>query len=128
MEGSFNAELYTVTPAQTYIDALKKLSRKQVYTSHQTLKLELMGREVIHFLMDLLWEGISGYSPEDSPSTKTFSQKVINLISTNYKDAYKIGVESGLPINYCRAQLMTDYVCGMTDSFAVSLYKQIKHG
>jgi len=33
-----------------------------------------------------------------------------------------------LPAEYCSMQLMTDYICGMTDTFACILHKRLTNG
>ena len=51
----------------------------------------------------------------------------MSLISENYKQAYHAyaaGKSEGERL-YLRLLLVTDYVCGMTDSYAKSLYQEL---
>jgi len=91
------------------------------------MRLEVMGREIIHDLMDLFWEGAS-HTPEDAEK-KEFPFKLFCLMSDNYRTVFKEALSKGqLPAEYCRMQLVTDYICGMTDSFARNLHKQFHNG
>ena len=51
----------------------------------------------------------------------------MSLISENYKQAYHAyaaGKSEGERL-YLRLLLVTEYVCGMTDSYAKSLYQEL---
>ncbi|MBI4856113.1 MAG: hypothetical protein HY818_05160 [Acetobacterium woodii] len=49
-----------------------------------------------------------------------------NLISENYKDNY-LKSKTNDPLNnlYLRLLLVTDFICGMTDSYAKNLYQEL---
>lgn len=84
-----------------------------------------MGHGVIHDLMDIFWEG----AQERDLGTKTYSQKAYSLVSNNYRSVCEKALEKQeLPERYHRLQLVTDYICGMTDTFACTLHKQLKNG
>jgi dGTPase len=102
----------------------KEIGLKHVYCSKETLRLELLGRNVIHFLMDTFWEADSSAKP------KTFARKTYNLLSQNYKTVFETPTphEKTLPESYRKALLMTDYICGMTDSFALNLNRELQNG
>jgi len=58
------------------------------------------------------------------------------LLSDNYRDVFQhftredqlLPEGQRLPENYRRFQLLTDYICGMTDSFAKRLHSELKNG
>ena len=52
----------------------------------------------------------------------------MSLVSDNYKAIYKIFSENKQEEEklYLRLLLVTDYVCGMTDSYAKNLYQELK--
>ena len=54
-------------------------------------------------------------------------QKLTTLISENYKQAYHAYAngKSEEERLYLRLMLVTDYVCGMTDSYAKRLYQEL---
>lgn len=86
-----------------------------------------MGREIIYDLMDLFWEGaMSMHNPRKN---KEFPDKIYSLMSKNYRIVFENALHNrDLPAQYCRMRLVTDYICGMTDSFARSLHRQLKNG
>jgi dGTPase len=125
INGDYPDELYKDSEAGALIEACKKVGQKYIYCSKETLKLELMGRRVIHDLMDIFWEGASTGSKEE----KGFARKIFDLTSRNYHVVYKKAIkEKELPAEYCSMQLMTDYICGMTDTFACTLHKRLTNG
>ena len=84
----------------------------------------VLGRNVIRFLMDTFWEA------ERSEKTKTFPEKIYHLLSQNYRTVFQNPTpdEAKLPEKYRKALLITDYICGMTDSFALNLRRELQHG
>ena len=62
----------------------------------------------------------------DLPMTQV-QKKLVSLISDNYKMIYSICArdrdeEERL---YLRLLLVTDYICGMTDTFAKNMYQEL---
>ena len=53
--------------------------------------------------------------------------RVLSFISDNYKKAYSYQAEGKSEAEklYLRLLLVTDYVCGMTDSYAKRLYQEM---
>ncbi|MBW2646945.1 MAG: hypothetical protein JRE23_12390 [Deltaproteobacteria bacterium] len=125
MSGDYPNELYKDSEAGALIKACKKVGQKYIYCSKETLKLELMGRRVIHDLMDIFWKGASkGHNDK-----KGVAGKILDLTSRNYRVVYDKAIEEKeLPAEYCNMQLMTDYICGMTDTFACTLHKRLTNG
>jgi len=123
MNGDYPNELYKDSEAGELIEACKEVGQKYIYCSKDNLKLELMGQRVIHDLMDIFWKGAS------SKDKKGFAGKIFDLTSRNYRVVYKEAKKKGdLPEKYCSMQLMTDYICGMTDTFACTLHKRLTNG
>ena len=107
--------------------ACKKVGKRRVYVSDETLRLELMGRRVIHDLMDVFWSGAEVCDPKDVGSD--FGDKAYSLISGNYRRVFVHALEDEkLPQIYCRLQLVGDQIAGMTDSFASTLHARLTNG
>lgn len=86
---------------------------------------------IINDLLDLFWEAVVDYSPDMISSPKSFKGKILLLLSENYREIFKYSVENDqqrLGIDYYRYQLLTDYICGMTDSFAQRLHSELFNG
>jgi dGTPase len=128
MEGFYTRELVKDCDAAPLVKYLKKIGRDRVYCTSPTLKLELMGRKVIGDLMDIFWEGAKYMPREGAPKTRGFPGKVAALLSENYRRVFQNSVKRDLPEQYFRFQLVTDYVCGMTDSFAKRLHGELTNG
>jgi dGTPase len=133
MKGVYHQELMSDPDcaAMSFVDACKKVGQVHVYPPPSNLKLELMGRKVIHDLMDVFWEGARkcGADPERKDCQKGFPGKAYALISSNYRDVFKRALADGqLPERYCRLQLVTDQIAGMTDTFAITLHKRLMNG
>lgn len=128
LEGAYDYEIVYDSPVEKLIATCKTVAAEFVYRTQGNLKLELMGRNIIRDLLDFFWEGAKNYSGETR--TRTFPEKIVALLSDNYKEVFKAGREAQkhLPIEYLRLQLVTDYVCGMTDSFAVNLHRELRNG
>ena len=125
MAGAYDKEiLYDSDAAGLYNTLKKHIGRKHVYNAKETLRLELLGRKVIQDLLNLFWESV------ESKKTKGFSEKIYNLLSQNYRTVFTQPnpYEASLPREYRRAQLITDYICGMTDSFALNLHRELFNG
>ena len=130
MEGTYDKELLYdesgpgADVAEFYRVLKEEINYKHVYNAKETLRLELLGRNVIHFLLDTFWEA------ERSLRSETFPQKIYNLLSQNYRTVFENPrpEELGLPEIYRKLLLVTDYICGMTDSFALNLRRELLHG
>ena len=57
----------------------------------------------------------------------TIDEKVVTLISENYVERYYMDSKGKTEEEklYLRILLVTDLVCGMTDSYAKSLYQEL---
>ncbi len=133
MTGGYHHELLEdpKCKAAKFVSACKKVGRSHVYPYKNTLKLELMGRRVIHDLMDVFWQGARACGTETAPPECKggFEGKAFKLISENYLKVFKKAMEEEkLPERYCRLQLVTDQIAGMTDTFAITLHKRLMNG
>ncbi len=123
MRGSYHGELIFDSKAASLIKACKEVGTKYIYCAEQNLKKEILGRNVIHDLMDIFWEG----ALKGTANKKTFPDKIFALTSENYRHAFN-AAKKKLPEKYCKMQLVTDYICGMTDTFACTLHRQLTNG
>lgn len=100
---------------------LKRIGSDYVWNSKETIRLELLGRNVIFSLLDHF------YYFDDNITSKSFEAKAYKLLSSSYKRIYesKDAAWQALPDGYRRALLVTDYISGMTDSFATNLHREL---
>lgn len=86
------------------------VSKKKIYRSKDVLDIELAGFRVINTLLELMIDAVT--SPE-----KAYSELLINRVSEQY--------DIKAPALYQRIQAVLDYISGMTDVFALDLYRKI---
>lgn len=130
MHGKYQGALLHDSAAKELSDCLRDLGKTRVYPTRSTLTLELMGRNVIGDLMDVFWEGAEALPKDKAPKTATFAGKAAALFSPNYRKVFQhfVNARRDLPEQYHRFQLVTDYICGMTDSFAKRLHGELFNG
>lgn len=114
---------------------MKAFDGEHAYRHRRVLEIELDGFNVIHGLLDLLWRGITereSYLELGSDRTSPFARYAYSRISVNYRRVFEGMVPSTgtngppLPIRYRELQLLTDMVAGMTDQFAIDLYRELQ--
>lgn len=112
LEGSFTGSLIkhiSFCPAQAYSHCAA-ISMEKIYRSRDVVDIELAGFRIITTLLELMIDAVC--SPE-----KVYSQILINRVSSHYNIK--------APALYERIQAVLDYVSGMTDVFALDLYRKI---
>ena len=96
-------------PASAY-EHCADVSFERIYRSRDVLDIELAGFRIIGTLLQLMTDAVC--APE-----KAYSQLLINRVSSQYK------INS--PVFHERIQAVLDYISGMTDVFALDLYRKI---
>ena len=112
LNGTFTGSLIQhISPitAEAY-QCCAKLSFEKIYSSRDVLDVELAGFRIITTLLDLMIEAVC--SPD-----KAYSQLLINRVSSQYNIRATSLFE--------RIQAVLDYISGMTDVFALDLYRKI---
>ncbi len=113
LEGNFeDALIKRISPP--LCEAYKQCSQvavHKIYRSRDVLDIELAGFHVISTLLELMIDAVQ--SPD-----KAYSQLLINRVSGQYD------IES--PTLYGKIQAVLDYISGMTDVYALDLYRKIK--
>ena len=87
MNGTFKQELIAVSSEGLLISKLKKFAYDHVYNEAANLRMELMGNEIITFLMDRFLGALLVYDSGEDISE--IEQKYIDLLSGNYLSAYQ---------------------------------------
>ena len=112
LSGTFEGTLIkhiSQRPAEAYKHCAH-VSMEKIYRSQDVLDIELAGFRVISTLLELLMDAVT--SPD-----KAYSELLINRVSSQYN------IKS--PVLYERIQAVLDYISGMTDIFALDLYRKI---
>lgn len=125
MNGTFAQEVMAVSYGNALSEALGKIIANYVFCSSKIYKTEIAAGNMINFLLDKFVAAAVKYDTDDELSP--MDKRMIHLISDNYLQIYKI-YSKGKDDNeklYLRLLLVTDYICGMTDTFAKRLYQEL---
>lgn len=96
---------------------LKKFDMKYGFHHPDVLRLELKGNNHIDFVMEAFWRGITNRN-----GTDPFANYAYGKISENYRRVYENSETKSLSD---KLHLLCDQVSGMTESYLVSVYKEL---
>lgn len=129
MCGEFNSDL--LDDEKELVKMLKDITAKNCFSCREVLALEIAGDRVLTELLEILYRALKDAKEKDVEKTKTYAGKIYQIISANYKYIalydYKKECKRGFDslTIYDKLHLIIDFVSGMTDSYAVSLYKEL---
>ncbi|WP_088810677.1 MULTISPECIES: deoxyguanosinetriphosphate triphosphohydrolase [Listeria] len=127
MAGTFQDSLLDVSEAFELVQVLQNLSATYIYTNQGVVESEIAGNKIITSLLDSYIPAVLYY---DSPMPEKITAKdkrLLSLISDNYIGCYRknaTGQDETVKL-YLRLLLITDFICGMTDSYAKDLYQEL---
>lgn len=131
MNGTYRFELMDHTFHTESLRIMKKAMAKFVYWTPEIVKLELSARKIIHGLLDDFIPAVFYLDEETGGLVTTYrqsavEQKFMNLLPENFKSDYRKAKTGDRVYDlYLRFLMVTDYISGMTDSFARNLYRSI---
>lgn len=106
--GSFIGHISDV-PRQAY-QACSKLAVQRIYNAHQVVEIEIAGHQIISVLLDRLLDAVNN-------PNKAYSRLLLDRVPSQYE------VKSEQP--EVRIMAVLDYISGMTDVYALDLYRKI---
>ncbi len=113
LEGEFKGSLIDrlqPVPAAA-MKKVQAISIKEVYNHRSVVEIEIAGYKIIGTLLDEFVDAI--INPDDK-----YSRKILSLLPSQYLPADES--------TYHKIQAIVDFVAGMTDIFALDLYRKIK--
>lgn len=125
MDGTYKGELLAAGWGRKLADVLGDIAYRYVFTSQPIYKLEIAGETILNFLLDKFVDAAIHYDTQEGMSA--VQRKMMSLVSDNYKaiyHTYSDGADEGEKL-YLRLLLVTDTICGMTDSYAKRLYQEL---
>ncbi|HAH24016.1 MAG TPA: deoxyguanosinetriphosphate triphosphohydrolase [Prolixibacteraceae bacterium] len=113
LSGEFQQPLIDhVQPASlAAMKIIKELSIKNIYNDRSVVEVEISGYQIIGTLLEVFIEAI--LNPKEE-----ISKKMLRLIPAQYDGLH--------PTTYEKVQSVVDFVSGMTDLYALDLYRKIK--
>lgn len=112
LEGSFSGSLIrhiSDIPREAYLH-LSRESVRRIYRSKEVLDVELAGFQIISTLLDLMTDAV--LHPD-----REYSKLLIGRVSSQY--------EINGPDLYTKILAVLDYISGMTDVYALDVYRKI---
>lgn len=120
MMGDYKGELLKDSKASWVEYAFRELLEILI-NEKEVIKLEVAGDRIIRVLLKEFTDAVT--SPNrDIMGTK--EQKLFRLMSSNYRFLMKKYPDTENKL-YNELHLVTDFICGMTDSYALDLYQAI---
>ncbi|MBS1221553.1 MAG: deoxyguanosinetriphosphate triphosphohydrolase [Proteobacteria bacterium] len=120
LAGAFADELLDAIPAADAMRALKECGEQRVYVSRPVVEVEAAGFEVLGGLLEAFVTTVNDIA-DHGPNASSRSRMLIHLIPEQFIGPGR--VPTAAP--YRRALAITDFVSGMTDSYAVTLFKKL---
>lgn len=127
MNGKYKKDVFHDINHSITVEILKEAMKKFVFDSPSILRPELSAQTILSFLLDKFVHAVLYYNCEDDNFKLTKAdKKIINLLSENYRNDYdKSKTGDDAYDLYLRLLMVTDYISGMTDSFARRLYREL---
>ena len=125
MAGTYAHDIFHGTHAEKLMDLLGDMAYRRVFTTPDIYKMEIVESTILDFLMSKFVNAAIYYDTDMKLSS--IEKRMISFISENYKTAYHRQAEGKSEVEklYLRLLLVTDYICGMTDSYAERLYQEM---
>ncbi len=113
LDGMFEKSLVGHLPyiQSKAMDTVKSISFSQVYAHRSVVEIEIAGYKIIGTLLDEFTGAIMNQKD-------MYSKKILSLLPEQYK--------SETDSVYLKIQSVVDFISGMTDIFALDLYRKIK--
>lgn len=129
MDGSYGAkgeDLLSGTSGERMMQALGDIAYRYAFQAQPILKLEIAAQSIFDFLLEEFVDGVLYY--DTGRKLTAVQEKLVQLLPDNYKAVYRHFAEGKMETErlYLRLLLVTDTVCGMTDSYAKRLYQELK--
>ena len=120
LAGTFDTSLIDAIESTPAWEEIIRVSRDRIYNTPRGVEIEAAGFEVLGGLLDVFVSALNDVTSGARPSPR--SQKLLQLVPLE-----NIGpgrVPDADP--YLRLMRMLDFVSGMTDRYAVTLYKKVR--
>ena len=119
LAGAFDAELITLIPHAATLEAFRALARERVYHSAVVLNLQSPGAAILGELLDAFVGAAESAAAGAAPAGM---RALLDLLPGPFLDA------DGRPAGelYARVLAITDFVSGMTDTYAVAVAAKVR--
>lgn len=122
MTGKLQSEIIDISLAKDVRQAYKKLQYK-VFDDKKILKKEIAGWEAIYGLLEIFVE--ASKSSNFGATGNNYEARLYKIIASSHRKVYE-DIEKYSNAEYKKLQLIVDFISGMTDSYAINLYQELK--
>jgi len=122
LDGSFDDELLDQSPVSVPLQAVLKVAKETIYTARPALEIETAGFEVLGALLALFTHAVETAANVPGLHMTKREEMLLRLLPPQF-----LG-HGGKPDAdpYVRLLQVADFVAGMTDSYAVDMYRKLK--
>lgn len=121
LAGQFDKPLLDELPCSAQADKLISLAAERIYCAPEVISIQAAGFQVVSDLLERFIQVIDDVADHGKNGASARSRMLIQLIPEQF-----IGINRQPDKDpYTRLLLLTDFVSGMTDSYAVTLYKKV---
>jgi dGTPase len=120
LAGTFDTPLIDAVPSTPAWDEIIRISRDRIYNTPRGVEIEAAGFEVLGGLLDVFVSALNDVATNGKPCPR--SKKLLQLVpEESIGPARKPDSDP-----YTRLMRILDFVSGMTDRYAVTLYKKVR--
>ena len=120
LKGKFDDELLEQSPVAIPLQAILKLAKETIYNARPALEIETAGFEVLGGLLSLFADAVEAGAGLARVTTR--DRMLLKLLPAQFLGH---GGQPD-PDPYVRLLQVADFVAGMTDSYAVDMYRKLK--
>lgn len=125
MQGNYNSDLFKQSYAEKLHLFLRQFAIDYIFSNKHILKLEISGDTILTFLLNKFVNAVLPY-PDLNQIENKLDKKIVALISESHKQIYRLFADKHQQdpqyLLYLRLLMVTDFISGMTDSYAHDLY------
>ncbi|MBS9783398.1 MAG: hypothetical protein KGV46_02470, partial [Pasteurella sp.] len=124
LAGEYNKAIADNIPSAEPLKALTDYAAKNIYNCAGVVETQMAGYRILGDLLEIFCQAVEDVA--ESQHNKTHKAKAVSNMALNLLPTRFIGKDrqfSQCP--YERTLKIVDYISGMTDSYAVSLYKKM---
>ena len=122
LDGDYDRDLVRDIPQKQRagLEEILEVEQREIYKARPVLEIEAAGFEVLGGMLDLFVTAVTDKARNKKPSAR--SEKLLDLLPDQFLGKDRKADEDP----YTRLLRITDYICGMTDSYAVSTYRKLR--
>jgi len=111
LKGKFDENLCDVIESKETLEVIEKLTYREIFSYKSVVEIEAAGYKVLPDLLDIFLS--AAQTPDENRSNK-----ILNLLPDEYRFDYE-------ECNYQSILSIVKYITGMTDNFAVDMYRKL---